>query len=155
MAGLPGPEDDYGWRTVQSEIGALRGIGYCVIDCTRLDAADYGAPQHRFRTFWFGHLDGPCIRWPARTHAPSGLCATSTIPGVEPLRPYAVAGLGFEWRIPSKTLRHGSAFRTDATFDGATKRSRRSQIDHAVPPALAEAVGRAVLATFASVRAAA
>ena len=75
MANLPGPEDDNGWRAVQSEIGSLRRTGYCVVDCARLDAADYGAPQHRFRTFWFlgtsrdRAFDGPLGRMRLRGSA--------------------------------------------------------------------------------------
>lgn len=55
---------------IQREILApLREAGYCTADFHRFDCADYGVPQHRKRPFWFGHLSGPCISWPAPTHA--------------------------------------------------------------------------------------
>jgi site-specific DNA-cytosine methylase len=59
-----------------------------VRDFAQLDAADYGVPQHRFRAFWYGHLDGPCVRWPERTHGSPRECATLTLPCTSPLRPW-------------------------------------------------------------------
>ena len=45
----------------------LKSAGYCVDHCM-MNGADYGLPQIRKRPWWFGHLDGPCIQWPAQTH---------------------------------------------------------------------------------------
>lgn len=68
IGNIPGLQDSTSWHVVQDVIGGLASHGYCVADYVSLDAADYGVPQHRVRPFWFGHLDGPCIRWPAPTH---------------------------------------------------------------------------------------
>lgn len=86
IANVPGLDDSPNWPVVQRTIGGLSSAGYCVVDFARLDAADYGVPQHRVRPFWFGHLDGPCLTWPARTHgAGADLVA---LPGIAPLLPY-------------------------------------------------------------------
>lgn len=69
IGNVPGLQDSTSWGVVQKVIGGLAREGYCVKDYASLDAADYGVPQHRVRPFWFGHLDGPCIRWPEPTHA--------------------------------------------------------------------------------------
>lgn len=69
IGNVPGLQDSTQWNVVQRVIGGLRNVGYCVRDYVNLDAADYGVPQHRMRPFWFGHLDGPCVVWPAPTHA--------------------------------------------------------------------------------------
>lgn len=68
IGNVPGLEDTPAWGAVQLTIGQLGRHGYCVRDFTTLDAADYGVPQRRIRPFWFGHLEGPCIRWPSPTH---------------------------------------------------------------------------------------
>jgi site-specific DNA-cytosine methylase len=68
IGNVPGLQDSTSWHVVQEVIGGLAAEGYCVVDYASLDAADYGVPQHRVRPFWFGHLDGPCITWPAPTH---------------------------------------------------------------------------------------
>lgn len=69
IGNVPGLDDGTNLSVVQRHIGGLARHGYCVRDFARLDAADYGVPQHRIRPWWFGHLEGPCIRWPAPTHA--------------------------------------------------------------------------------------
>lgn len=82
IGNVPGLDDADHWRkVVQPVIGGLKEHGYCVADYASLDAADYGVPQHRIRPFWFGHLDGPCIRWPAPTH---GDWSTMRLDGREP-----------------------------------------------------------------------
>lgn len=68
IGNIPGLDDSTQWPVVQRVIGGLARNGYCVADYLQLDAADYGVPQHRIRPFWFGHLDGPCLRPPAPTH---------------------------------------------------------------------------------------
>lgn len=68
IGNVPGLQDSTSWHVVQEVIGGLAQHGYCVRDYVSLDAADYGVPQHRVRPFWFGHLEGPCVRWPAPTH---------------------------------------------------------------------------------------
>lgn len=100
IANIPGLDDAPNWPTVQRTIGGLASDGYCAADFVRLDAADYGVPQRRVRPFWFGHLDGPCVTWPIRTHGSPEECA-STLPGVGGLRPWvtcreALAGLSPE-----------------------------------------------------------
>jgi DNA (cytosine-5)-methyltransferase 1 len=68
IGNIPGLETHPNLGAVQSTIGALEQHGYCVADAVTLDAADYGVPQHRVRPFWYGHLAGPCLRWPSPTH---------------------------------------------------------------------------------------
>jgi DNA (cytosine-5)-methyltransferase 1 len=82
IGNVPGLQDLTSWPVVQEVIGrGLSKNGYCVADYAQLDAADYGVPQHRIRPFWFGHRDGPCIRWPAPTHCDPALLAQTTLPG--------------------------------------------------------------------------
>jgi site-specific DNA-cytosine methylase len=69
IGNVPGLQDSTSWHVVQRVIGGLGRHGYCVADYQQLDAADYGVPQRRIRPFWFGHLAGPCLVWPAPTHA--------------------------------------------------------------------------------------
>lgn len=67
IGNVPGLDDGPNWPTVQRVIGGI--AGYC-IDYIKLDAADYGVPQHRVRPFWFGHDPlRPCIQWPQPSHA--------------------------------------------------------------------------------------
>jgi site-specific DNA-cytosine methylase len=88
IANVPGLDDGPNWPIVQRTIGGLARDGYC-IDFARLDAADYGVPQHRVRPFWYGHAAGQaCIPWPARTHTAPHETATLTIPGEPALRPW-------------------------------------------------------------------
>jgi site-specific DNA-cytosine methylase len=95
IANVPGLDDSPNWPTVQKTIGGLSSLGWC-IDFARLDAADYGVPQHRIRPFWFGHpkILTPCIRWPERTHCDPKERRTLTIgeplgrPLVPPLQPW-------------------------------------------------------------------
>lgn len=69
IGNVPGLEDSTQWPALQAALDPLRRAGYCIRDFATLDAADFGVPQHRVRPFWFGHLDGPCLRWPSATHA--------------------------------------------------------------------------------------
>jgi DNA-cytosine methyltransferase len=89
IANVPGLDDGPNWPIVQRTIGSLSKLGYC-IDFARLDAADYGVPQHRFRPFWYGHLHAelPCVQWPARTHGSPQECRNTTIAGVVPILPW-------------------------------------------------------------------
>lgn len=96
IANVPGLDDGPNWPIVQRTIGGLTRERYC-IDFARLDAADYGTPQHRVRPFWYGHAVGtPCIRWPARTHGSPAETGAVTLPGFAPLRPWVTcrAALG-------------------------------------------------------------
>jgi DNA (cytosine-5)-methyltransferase 1 len=68
IANVPGLDDEKGWATLQTLLEPLAEVGYCTRDYAKLNAASYGVPQHRVRPFWFGHLAGPCIRWPEPTH---------------------------------------------------------------------------------------
>lgn len=80
IGNVPGLQDSTSWHIVQRVIGGLGRHGYCVADYAQLDAADYGVPQRRIRPFWFGHLTGPCLVWPAPTHAAP--TATAALPGL-------------------------------------------------------------------------
>lgn len=84
IGNVPGLNDGPSWGAVQRYIGGLAEHGYCVADYAELDAAAYGVPQHRWRPFWFGHMEGACLRWPAPTHGPT---AAPALPGLG-LRPY-------------------------------------------------------------------
>jgi DNA (cytosine-5)-methyltransferase 1 len=85
IANVPGLDDGPHLPVVQRVIGGLGKRGYCVGDFARLDAADYGVPQHRVRPFWFGHRGGPCLTWPTRTHGPAD---PKQLTCIEPLRPW-------------------------------------------------------------------
>jgi DNA (cytosine-5)-methyltransferase 1 len=89
IGNVPGLDDGPNLHIVQKHIGSLSRFGYCTADFARLDAANYGVPQHRHRPFWFGHKAGPCIMWPRPTHCdPDELAANLTLPGVEELKPW-------------------------------------------------------------------
>lgn len=67
IANVPGLDDGPNWPIVQRTIGGL--YPPYIIEFARLDAADYGVPQHRVRPFWYGHgIAWPQIRWPEPTH---------------------------------------------------------------------------------------
>jgi site-specific DNA-cytosine methylase len=87
IANVPGLDDEPNWPIVQATIGALSEVGYCSNDFVQLDAADFGVPQHRVRPFWYGHLDGPCVQWPSRTHGSPEECRHPALLG-EALRPW-------------------------------------------------------------------
>src|SRR5579872_4346608 len=87
IANVPGLDDGPNWPVVQRTIGGLHREGYCVRDFARLETADFGVPQHRVRPFWYGHLTGPCVTWPARTHGDASDCGP-TLPGIVRLSPW-------------------------------------------------------------------
>ncbi|MDI7268729.1 MAG: DNA cytosine methyltransferase [Myxococcota bacterium] len=88
IGNVPGLDTLSNLPVVQEVIGGLSKHGYCTADHARLDAADFGVPQHRIRPFWFGHLAGPCIRWPGPTHGDPADVRAPHLPGVEPLKPW-------------------------------------------------------------------
>lgn len=88
IGNVPGLDDGPNLPVVRKTIGALSRFGYCTADFNRLDAANYGVPQHRHRPFWFGHKFGPCITWPAPTHGDPELYKNLTLPGVDELLPW-------------------------------------------------------------------
>lgn len=88
IANVPGLDDEPNWPIVQRTIGGLSRDGYCVVDFARLDAADYGVPQHRVRPFWYGHRGGPCVVWPAPSHADPIDCTNLEIACAGPRRPW-------------------------------------------------------------------
>lgn len=88
IGNVPGLEDHTNLPIVRRHIGGLAAHGYCTADFARLDAADYGVPQHRIRPFWFGHRSGPCVRWSAPTHGDPAALHTLALPGVAPLLPW-------------------------------------------------------------------
>lgn len=71
IGNVPGLEDSTSWHVVQEVLAPLAAAGYCVRDFASLNAVSFGVPQFRSRPFWFGHLDGPCVKWPAPTHGPA------------------------------------------------------------------------------------
>jgi site-specific DNA-cytosine methylase len=88
IGNVPGLDDGKNWHHVQDYIGGLSKYGYCTADFAALDAVFYGVPQRRVRPFWFGHLEGPCIQWPAPTHCDPSALRTLTLPGVDELKPW-------------------------------------------------------------------
>lgn len=82
VANVPGLETRPAAAARAATLGALARAGWCV-DHALLDAANVGVPQHRRRPFWFGHRGGPCLRWPAPTHAAPAACAAPRLPGFE------------------------------------------------------------------------
>lgn len=89
IGNVPGLDDGPNLPITQRTIGALSTVGYCTADFARLDACNYGVPQHRHRPFWFGHKRGPCIQWPAPTHGdPDELRDQETLPGIAALIPW-------------------------------------------------------------------
>lgn len=102
IANVPGLDDGPNWPIVQRVIGGL-APQYCV-DFARLDAADYGVPQHRVRPFWYGHRNAfRCIEWPERTHAPPDACG-ATLPGITaPRKPYVTCRVALE-RLSAEDL---------------------------------------------------
>lgn len=117
IGNVPGLDDNVNLSIVQRVIGGLSAHGYCTADFARLDAADYGVPQHRIRPFWFGHLDGPCIQWPAPTHGdPLDASVHSPLPGIGTLKP---------WPTCKDALGH-----LDAESLGRPVRMRRSTTKH-------------------------
>jgi DNA (cytosine-5)-methyltransferase 1 len=177
IANVPGLDDGPNWPIVQRTIGSLSKLGYC-IDFARLDAADYGVPQHRFRPFWYGHLHAelPCVQWPARTHGSPQECRNTTIARVVPIVPWVTCwqalGLGTTITTTDRMAppgHHEKSFLSDNrgkgpnaiklsekaaailqgfpeswVFVGKTKRARWQQLGMAMPPGLAEAVGRSI-----------
>ncbi len=69
IGNVPGLDDSEPWeRVVQPMCARFNAAGWHV-DYARLNAADYGVPQHRLRPWWFGHKIGThCIRWSLPTH---------------------------------------------------------------------------------------
>jgi DNA (cytosine-5)-methyltransferase 1 len=88
IGNVPGLDDGPNLPIVQKTIGDLSKHGYCTADFARLDAANYGVPQHRIRPFWFGHKKGPCIQWPAPTHGDPEELTSMTLPGITALIPW-------------------------------------------------------------------
>lgn len=88
IGNVPGLDDHKNLPIVRRLIGGLAIHGYCTADFARLDAADYGVPQHRHRPFWFGHRVGACVRWPSPTHCDPDQLATLSMPGVAGLLPW-------------------------------------------------------------------
>jgi DNA (cytosine-5)-methyltransferase 1 len=134
IGNIPGLEDAPNLRTVQATIGSLRRHGYCVRDFALLDAADYGVPQRRVRPFWYGHREGLCLRWPARTHCDPRELRQTTIQGVDPLLPWVSCREALE-RLPASEI--GRPVRLRHEGKRATPRH---------PPSEQHAPARAVLA---------
>ncbi|HEY4119740.1 MAG TPA: DNA cytosine methyltransferase [Byssovorax sp.] len=124
IGNVPGLQDSTAWPVVQEVIGGLARDGYCVTDYMQLDAANYGVPQHRVRPFWFGHLRGPCIIWPAPTHGdPHALRRQPSLPGCDTLLPWVTCRDALT-HLPAKDL--GRPVRLRALKTGPGERKDRS-----------------------------
>jgi site-specific DNA-cytosine methylase len=140
IGNVPGLQDSTSWGVVQDVIGGLSAHGYCVADYVSLDAADYGVPQHRVRPFWFGHLGGECIRWPAPTHgAPTD---HPSLPGVDALAPWVTCRQALQ-HLPLEELGRPVRMKIrDAGEDGRKNggdRSRCSKPDETARTVVAKA----------------
>ena len=69
---------------LEALVVALKDAGYNVSEPTVLNAADYGVPQRRERTFVIGVIDGEKLHFPGPTHAPPKSVAAQ----VGSLKPY-------------------------------------------------------------------
>lgn len=111
IGNVPGLDDAKHQPTVQALFAPLVRAGYCVADYVRLDAADYGTPQHRKRPFWFGHLGGPCITWPRPTHSDPRVLVTGSLFEAERLAPWVTVRQALallprhEWGVPMRDYR--------------------------------------------------
>lgn len=113
IGNVPGLDDSTQWHVVQKRLAKLAKVGYCVRDYASLDAADYGVPQHRVRPFWFGHLEGPCLKWPAPTHCDPKHLLTGTLPGIAPLSPWVTCRDALGHLTPDQLGRHVTLKRRD------------------------------------------
>lgn len=125
IGNVPGLDDAPNWHVVQRVLGGLARAGYCVADYRALDAASYGVPQHRVRPFWYGHLDGPCLRWPEPTHG--DVARAQQLPGVSALLPWvtcadALAHLSAEdLGRPVRLRRRGTSNLSDGNHEPSAK----------------------------------
>lgn len=84
IGNVPGLDDAPNADAVTRTMGTLTKSWH--VDFAKLDAADFGVPQHRVRPFWVGHRHGtPCIRWPDPTHG-SAVGIKQLRIGLPPLR---------------------------------------------------------------------
>ena len=133
IANVPGLDDAPNWPTVQATIGSLAKDGYC-IDFVRLDAADYGVPQHRIRPFWFLHPMGTDhVTWPVRTHGAPGEKNADLF---HPLQPWVTCRQALGHLPPDELgapirLRWRGASETPSTMRAhrPSKRPRASELD--------------------------
>jgi site-specific DNA-cytosine methylase len=102
IGNVPGLDDSVNLPVIHEVFAPLRQAGYCTADYRRLDAADYGVPQHRVRPFWFGHLHGPCLAWPVPTHCDPRELATASLFGEE-RRPWVTCAEALE-HLPLEEL---------------------------------------------------
>lgn len=119
IGNVPGLDDSTQWHHVQDAIGGLSRHGYCVADYAQLDAAAYGVPQHRVRPFWYGHREGPCVRWPEPTHGKGG--EQSSLPGVPGLTPYVTCRQALQ-HLPLEDLGRPVRLRWKDGFKGPNHR---------------------------------
>lgn len=162
IGNVPGLDDLVNLHVVHATIGALSAHGYCVADFARLDAANYGVPQHRIRPFWFGHREGPCIRWPAPTHGdPLEATVHAPLPGLA-LRPWVTcrdalghlspADLGRAVKMRRReqhSAQHGSVLERPARVVGTSNLSDGNVLTYDAhhPPSFADAPAMTVRAT--------
>jgi DNA (cytosine-5)-methyltransferase 1 len=71
-------EDEQSGSAIRQILGDVRGLGYFVTFGV-LDAADYGAPQHRLRFVMVGARDFPPPSLPMPTHGPIALKPFQTV----------------------------------------------------------------------------
>lgn len=144
IANVPGLDDSANLGVVQRTIGSLAQAGYCAADFTRLNAADFGVPQHRTRPFWFGHLGGPCITWPSRTHGSPEECAATTLPGIEQLVPWVTCRQALE-HLPFEEL--GKPVRLQWKDGSGHPPNRSDEPAHVIPASMPGNGGRLLVSS--------
>ena len=131
------------WREIA--IGALKDIGYDIIDFI-LDARDFGVPQSRRR--WFavcirrGIMSSPQHIWGVQGEEGKdiqGLCAYSSYPKG---RWTSTIGSKEEWRT---ILANSRRVQVDNGIPPKISRGFKAAYGNAVPPIMAEFVGRIVM----------
>ncbi len=95
IGNVPGLEAECNLAMRQRIFGPLHAAGYC-IDYRLLNAANFGVPQKRKRPFWFGHLGGPCLKWPRPTHADPRKLATPLLLASERLPAWVTVRQAFK-----------------------------------------------------------
>lgn len=139
IGNVPGLDDGPNLGTVQRVIGGLSTHGYCTADFARLDAADYGVPQHRIRPFWFGHRGGPCVRWPSPSHCDPRQLINPQLPGITALEPWVTCrealghlsgdDLGRPVKLKRRDSKHPAV-----RLDGPSTTVRGGGRGHSAPP---------------------
>ena len=146
----PLQSDELSGSAIRQVLGDMRSLGYQLTFAV-VDAADYGAPQHRLRFVMLGSRDGPPPTVPAPVHGPpgSGLQPFRTVkeaiadvaesPGVhsqytdEVARFFALVPPGGNWRNLPKGMQREAMGGSFESGGGKTGFYRRLSWDAPAP----------------------